>query len=101
MLDRCRASGTCPKITEVNGSAEYWNLRMSPGIIGTSANVDIPLAPEVRRYYVPSTSHGGGNGAFTVTPAATGSTVGNCVLHANPMPESSILRALTSAAVDW
>ena len=101
MLDRCRASSTCPKITEVNGSAEYWNLRMSPGIIGTKADVDIPLAPEVRRYYVPSTTHGGGNGAFTQTPSATGSTVGNCVLPGNPMPESNILRALTSAAVDW
>ncbi len=101
MLDRCRASGTCPKITEVNGSAEYWNLRMSPGIIGTQANVDIPLPPEVRRYYVPSTSHGGGNGAWTLTPSATASTVGTCVLPANPMPESSILAALTRATVEW
>ena len=56
------------------------------GHIGTKADVDIPLPPEVRRYYVPSTSHGGGNGAFTLTPAATGSTVGTCVLPANPMP---------------
>ena len=101
MLDRCRASGTCPKITEVNGSAEYWNLRMSPGIIGTSADVDIPLPSEVRRYYVPSTSHGGGNGAFTLAPAATGSTIGLCVLPANPMPESSFLNALTRATVEW
>ncbi|HZQ60207.1 MAG TPA: alpha/beta hydrolase domain-containing protein, partial [Casimicrobiaceae bacterium] len=101
MLDRCRASGTCPKITEVNGAAEYWDLRMSPGIIGTSADVDIPLPPEVRRYYVPSTTHGGGNGAFTLTPAATGSTVGNCLLPSNPMPESDILRALTQDTVDW
>jgi hypothetical protein len=101
MLDRCRASGTCPKITEVNGSAEYWNLRMSPGIVGTKADVDIPLPPEVRRYYVPSTSHGGGNGAFTLAPSATGSTVGTCSLPANPMPESTILRALTRATLEW
>lgn len=101
MLDRCRASSTCPKITEVNGSAEYWDLRMSPGIVGTSADVDIPLPPEVRRYYVPSTTHGGGNGAFTLTPAATGSTVGSCLLPSNPMPESDILRALTQDTVEW
>ena len=31
MLDRCRASGTCPKITEIFSAAEFWNLRMSPG----------------------------------------------------------------------
>lgn len=101
MLDRCRASGTCPKITEVNGSAEYWNLRMSPGIIGTKADVDIAVPAEVRRYYVPSTTHGGGNGAFTLSPPATGSTVGSCVLPANPMPESRILRALTQATMEW
>ena len=101
MLDRCRASGTCPKITEVNGSAEYWNLRMSPGIIGTKADVDIPVPPAVRRYYVPSTSHGGGNGAWTLTPPQTGSTVGTCVLPANPMPEQPILRALTDATIEW
>jgi len=101
MLDRCRASATCPKIAEVNGAAEYWDLRMSPGIIGTRADTDIPVPPEVRRYYVPSTSHGGGNGAFTVTPPATGSTVGSCVLPANPMPESNILKAITQATLDW
>ena len=101
MLDRCRASNTCSKITEVNGAAEYWDLRMSPGIIGTSADVDIPLPPEVRRYYVPSTSHGGGNGAFTLTPSGAGSTVGSCLLPSNPMPESDILRALTQDTVEW
>jgi hypothetical protein len=101
MLDRCRATRTCPKITEVNGSAEYWNLRMSPGIVGTKADVDIPVPLEVRRYYVPSTSHGGGSGAFTLTPAPTGGTVGSCQLPSNPMPEASILRALTKATVDW
>lgn len=101
MLDRCRASGTCPKIAEVNGSAEYWNLRMSPGIVGTRADVDIPVPPEVRRYYVPSTTHGGGNGAFTLTPSATGSTVGNCLLPANPMPEANILKAITAATIAW
>lgn len=101
MLDRCRASNTCPKIAEVNGSAEYWNLRMSPGIIGTKADVDIPVPPEVRRYYVPSTTHGGGNGAFTLTPSATGSTVGSRLLPANPMPEANILKAITAATIEW
>jgi len=101
MLDRCRASGTCPKITEIFSAAEFWNLRMSPGHIGTRADVDIALPPEVRRYYVPSTSHGGGNGAFTLTPAATGSTLGTCVLPANPMPAAEILRALTAATLEW
>ncbi len=31
----------------------------------------------------------------------TGSTVGTCVLPANPMPEQPILRALTDATIEW
>lgn len=101
MLQRCRATSTCPKVTEINGSAEYWDLRMSPGIVGSNADTDIPLPSNVRRYYIPSTSHGGGNGAFTITPAATASTVGACTLPSNPMPESDILAALLLATIDW
>lgn len=101
ILTRCTGTNTCPKVTEVNGSAEYWNLRMSPGIIGSNADTDIPLPANVRRYYVPSSTHGGGNGAFTLTPAATGSTVGTCQLPANPMPLNDIREALTLATIDW
>src|SRR5438552_10789762 len=43
MLDRCRATVTCPKIMESFGATEFWDLRMSPGLIGTRADVDIPL----------------------------------------------------------
>ena len=60
MLDRCRATNTCPKILETFGATEFWDLRMSPGLIGTRADVDIPLPPNVRRYYFPGTAHGGG-----------------------------------------
>src|SRR5207245_1221278 len=51
MLDRCRATATCPKIVETFGATEFWDLRMSPGLIGTRADVDIPLPANVRRYY--------------------------------------------------
>jgi hypothetical protein len=101
MLTRCRQTGTCPKVTEINGSAEYWNLRMSLGIIGSNADTDIPLPDNVRRYYVPSSTHGGGNGAFTLTPPATSSTVGSCELPANPMPLNDIREALTADTIEW
>ena len=39
LLDRCAATRTCPKIVEAFGSAEFWGLRMSPGLIGTNAAV--------------------------------------------------------------
>ena len=46
LLDRCTASRTCPKIVEAFGAAEFWGLRMSPGLIGTDASRDIPLPGE-------------------------------------------------------
>jgi hypothetical protein len=79
MLHRCRQTNTCPKILETFGATEFWDLRMSPGLIGTKADVDIPLPPEVRRYYYPGTTHGGGNGGFTLA----GGPAGACVLAGN------------------
>ena len=98
LLDRCKASGTCPKVIETFGGLEFWALRMSPDLVGTDATEDIPLPANVRRYYFPSTSHGGGRGGFRVEPTQA---PGNCVLAANPNPETETLRALRVALVDW
>jgi hypothetical protein len=98
MLDRCRATKTCPKIFETFGSAEFWGLRMSPNLLGTKADVDIPLPPNVRRYYFPGTTHGGGRGGFSAeAPAAPGV----CELPNNPNPQSETMRALIAALTDW
>ena len=98
MLDRCRATTTCPKIFETLGSAEFWGLRASPDFVGTDARADIPLPSNVRRYYFPSTTHGGGNGAFTRTPAKSRAV---CALPDNPAPESDHERALLAALAAW
>jgi hypothetical protein len=98
MLDRCTATKTCPKIIETFGGLEFWDLRMSPNLVGTDAKEDIPLPSNVRRYYFPSTTHGGGRGGFNVAPAAVPN---GCTLPANPNPESDTLRALRAALVDW
>ncbi len=82
LLDRCTATRTCPKVVEVIGSAEFWGLRMSPGLVGTDAAADIPLPDNVRRYYSPGTTHGGGQGGFALEQPAGG----RCVLPANPNP---------------
>jgi hypothetical protein len=98
LLDRCKASNTCPKIIETFGGVEFWELRMSPNLVGTDAKEDIPLPANVRRYFFPSTTHGGGRGGFSVAapPAPTG-----CVIPANPNPEADTLRALRADLVDW
>jgi len=98
LLDRCTATNTCPKIVEAFGSAEFWGLRMSPNLIGTDAKSDIPLPANVRRYYMPGTTHGGGRGGFQV--AVTGGA-GGCTLPGNANPMNEQFRALNAVLVDW
>ncbi len=97
LLDRCRATGTCPKVMETFGSAEFWGLRMSPGLVGTRADVDIPLPAEVRRYYFPGVTHGGGSGGFDVQVQPPR----GCTLPANPNSVSETMRALRRALIEW
>lgn len=99
LLDRCRASRTCPRVVETFGSAEIWNLRMSPDLIGTDVRADIPLPPEVRRYYVAGITHGGSwIGGF---PARGEPVPPGCMLPGNPASERQILSAAQKALVDW
>jgi hypothetical protein len=97
LLARCRTTDTCPRIVETFGSAEFYSLRASPNLVGTRADQDIPLPGNVRRYYMPSTRHGGGQGGFAheikVDPC--------CMLAGNPNPSSDTNRALMTALVDW
>jgi hypothetical protein len=97
ILDRCRATNTCPKILETFGSAEIWNLRASLMLVGSDVKADIPIPDNVRRYYFPSVTHGGGRGGFSIeeTPANA------CVLPANPAPSAPMRTALLQALVGW
>jgi len=97
LLDRCRATETCPKIVETFGSSEFYNLRASPDLVGTRADRDIPLPSNVRRYYFPGVRHGGGPGGFDPDPKQDAC----CGLVPNPNPSSDTLRALQTALVDW
>jgi hypothetical protein len=97
LLDRCRATDTCPKIVETLGSAEFYHLRASPALVGTGADRDIPLPPNVRRYYSPGVRHGGGTGGFDPDPH----TETCCGLTQNPNPTSDTLRALRTVLVEW
>jgi hypothetical protein len=96
---------------EVIGSTEFYALRASPDFVGSSANEDIPLPNEVRRYYVPSTQHGGGPGGFRWhpqrLPAVQLPTTQNpivsepCVLPSNPNPMNEVVRALFTRLRAW
>jgi hypothetical protein len=97
LLDRCRASNTCPKILETFGAAEIWNLRASLMLVGSDAKRDIPIPDNVRRYYFPSVTHGGGRGGFSSAEAAANA----CELPANPAPSAPMRSALLQGLVAW
>jgi hypothetical protein len=105
MLDRCTANNTCPKIIEHFGGAEMWGLTLSPSFIGTTAERDIPVPANVRRYYVPSTTHGGGPGGFSVTapaaPACPGPSFGRGIFAANPVPHTETFNAIRAHFRNW
>ena len=97
ILDRCRATNTCPKIMETFGAAEIWGLRASAMMVGTDAKADIPLPDTVRRYYFAGAQHGGGRGGFSLT----GETAPACELPSNPIPAAQIRTALLKSFVKW
>jgi hypothetical protein len=106
ILDRCQRSNTCPKIIETFGGAEVFALKMTPSWVGTDPKNDIPLPDNVRRYYLPSSTHGGGNGATTENPANVGA---NCpgnnwgvgTLRANPVPSTALVNRMRVALREW
>jgi hypothetical protein len=106
ILDRCRITGTCPKIIETFGGAEVFALKMTTSWVGTDPKNDIPLPDNVRRYYLPSSTHGGGNGGFSQTLPDTGlSCPGNNwgigTLRPNPVPATQLISRLRVALRDW
>ena len=86
------------------GSAEVWALKLTPEWVGTDAKADLPLPDGVRRYYIASSTHGGGAGGFdtslpgaglpTVGAVCPGNNFGTGVLPANPVPHTQTVNAL-------
>jgi Alpha/beta hydrolase domain len=111
LLDRCMSTNTCPKIIEHFGSAEVWALKLTPEWIGTDARSDLPLPPNVRRYYIASSNHGGGAGGFDTSlpgaalpssgPVCPGNNYGTGTLPANPVPHTETVNALRVHFRNW
>ena len=119
ILDRCKRTATCPNIIETFGGAEVFALKMTTSWVGTDAKKDIPLPSNVRRYYLPSSTHGGGNGAMDEAPPANGTSTGlpppndfvqvNCpgnnwgrgTLRANPVPATALVNRMRVALREW
>ncbi|HZN85717.1 MAG TPA: alpha/beta hydrolase domain-containing protein [Burkholderiales bacterium] len=109
ILDRCNESGTCPKIVEHFGAAEVWALKLGPEWVGTDPKSDIPLPENVRRYYIPSTRHGGGGGGFNSSLPGSLPAVPNCpsdgygqgTFADNPVPHAQTVNAIRFHFRNW
>ena len=90
-LERCRASGTCPRLMEANSANEYWVKGAS--LLHTDLEGDdLPDPPEVRFYLFSSLPHAAGIGS---------SGLGICQLPRNPLVANAGLRALLVALDEW
>jgi hypothetical protein len=93
------------------GSAEVWALKLTPEWTGTDGLQDLPLPKNVKRYYIASSTHGGGVGGFNSSlPDADlpktgaicpGNNYGTAVLPANPVPHTETVNALRVHFRNW
>lgn len=94
LLDRCRASDTCPKIMWTVSATEYWQGRASLNTTDAEGKHDVGIPEDVRMYMFSSTQHF----AFPGLPA---SQPVNCQLLSNPNSYIPNLRALMVAFEEW
>ena len=106
ILDRCESTNTCPKIIETFGGSEVFALKMTASWVGTDPKNDIPLPKNVRRFYLPSSTHGGGNGEFNEAPPDSGvncpgNNWGRGTLRANPVLATQLVNRMRVALREW
>lgn len=89
VLARCEASGTSPKIMEVNDSNSYWFKSASLAITTPDGTKDLLDPPNVRFYLLSSIAHGVASGR------------GLCQQLQNPLSPGPALRALLTTLTEW
>ena len=95
LLERCRASDTCPNIVHSDGEAELWQARASL-IVTDPTGGHIELPRNVRVYLLAGTQHGGGPGVHTRPPRRN-----ICQNLSNPLALDQTRVALSLALYEW
>lgn len=95
LLERCAASGTCPKIVHSDGETEIWQARSSL-IVTDPVGQPIQLPDNVRVYLLAGAEHGGGRGVHIETPSS-----GYCQTLGNPLSISAVRLALNVDLYEW
>lgn len=86
-FDRCKLTGTCPRVFEIFSENEYYSKGASN--LTQFMMADIPDHPLSRNYLLSSFPHG------------AGSTQGICQQFGNPLANAPVQRALLVALDDW
>jgi hypothetical protein len=89
VLARSEASGTVPKILDVNDSNSYWFKSAALAFTTPDGKRDVPDPPNVRFYLLSSIAHGVASGR------------GICQQLQNPISPGPALRALLAALTEW
>jgi hypothetical protein len=98
ILDRCTATGTCPRIFHAATALEMWEGRQSLGLTDPLGRTDAPEPADVRSFIMVSTQHG----PATLPLPAKAPFGGNaCQQQPNPNPHTWTMRALLSALTEW
>ena len=96
ILDRCTATGTCPKIVHAATALELWELRQSLGFTDPLGAKDLDEPANVRSYIMASTQH-----SPAVLPLPAKEPFGFCQQQPNPNPHNWTMRALLSHLAAW
>jgi alpha/beta hydrolase family protein len=96
ILDRCTATGTCPKIVHAATALELWELRQSLGFTDPLGTRDLDEPANVRSYIMASTQH-----APAVLPLPAKEPFGFCQQQPNPNPHTWTMRALLTHLTAW
>jgi len=96
ILDACRATNTCPKITHAATALEMWELRQSLGFTDPLGIRDLVEPSNVRSYLMSSTQH-----SAAQLPLATREPFGTCQQQPNPNPHTWTVRALLQNLAAW
>lgn len=96
VLDRCAATGTCPRLFHVATALEMWEGRQSLGLTDPLGLRDVADPAGVRTFIMASTQH-----APAGLPLPAAPPFGLCQQQPNPNPQLWTMRALLTALTAW
>ena len=93
LLQRCRATNTCPRIMQTDSEYEFWGAHASLLVTDTRGN-HLDLPPEVRAYMMTGHPH-------YAAAQAVAERIDRCALPVNPLQAGAPMRALLAAMEAW